>query len=102
LKGGFPIAMSSWILWTSWFTTYTFMKNKYFFLWTYSDFSYDYIKAGMLGLSFFISSIIAYPAYFTREMVDLWPKERGGHCTWNNNYRQCGKWMLENVDIMYY
>lgn len=46
------------------------------------------------------ASAVAYPAYYTREMVDLWPKERGGHCTWNNNYRQCFKWMVENMDIL--
>lgn len=31
-------------------------------------------------------------------MVDIWPKERGGHCTFNNNYRKCMKWMIENMD----
>lgn len=45
---------------------------------------------------------MAYPFYFTREMVDLWPKERGGHCTWNNSYRKCAKWMIENVDQLYF
>ena len=34
-------------------------------------------------------------------MVDIWPKERGGHCTWNNSYRNCGKWMIEYMDMMY-
>ncbi len=29
-----------------------------------------------------IASFVSYPAYFVREMVDIWPKERGGHCTW--------------------
>lgn len=101
-KGGFPIAASAWIFWVSQFTYYSWAKNKFFFLWTYNDFGYNYIKAGMLGISFFLSSIMAYPAYFTREMVDIWPKERGGHCTWNNNYRQCYKWMIENMDMMYY
>lgn len=81
---------------------YSWAKNKFYFLWTYNDYGYNYIKAGMLGISFALSSGMAYPAYFTREMVDLWPKERGGHCTWNNNYRQCFKWMVENMDHMYY
>ena len=61
-------------------------------MWLYNDFSYDYIKLLNMGFSFGISSVVAYPAYFAREMVDLWPKERGGHCTWNNSYRQCFKW----------
>jgi len=55
-----------------------------------------------MAFSFGVASAIAYPAYYTREMVDLWPKERGGHCTWNNNYRQCFKWMVENMDLHSY
>lgn len=102
LKGGFPIAMSQYLFWTSYFTIYAFEKNKFFFLWLYNDFNYDYIKFGMSTIAFGFASIIAYPAYFTREMVDLWPKERGGHCTWDNNYRQCYKWMIENMDMLYY
>jgi len=81
---------------------YTFHKNKYFFLWMYQDFNYDFIKVLNMGLSFGIASTIAYPAYYTREMVDLWPKERGGHCTWNHSYRQCFAWMVENMDTIGY
>lgn len=55
-----------------------------------------------MGVSFAIASVIAYPAYYTREMVDLWPKERGGHCTWNNEYRKCFKWQVENMDMLGY
>ena len=51
-----------------------------------------------MSIAFSLSSAMAYPFYFTRQMVDLWPKERGGHCTWNNSYRQCAKWMIENMD----
>lgn len=101
-KGGFPIASSSFVFWTSYFTLFSWAKNKFFFLWLYNDFSYDYIKFAMMTTAFFVSSWAAYPLYFTREMVDLWPKERGGHCTWNNSYRQCAKWMIENMDMHYY
>jgi hypothetical protein len=45
------------------------------------------MKFGMMSFSFFVAWSMAYPAYYVREMVDVWPKERGGHCTWNNNYR---------------
>lgn len=55
-----------------------------------------------MTVSFAIASTLAYPAYYTREMVDLWPKERGGHCTWNNSYRVCFNWMVENLDSMGY
>lgn len=56
----------------------------------------------MMAIAFGLSSFMAYPLYFTRTMVDLWPKERGGHCTWNNSYRQCAKWMIENMDTMWF
>lgn len=101
-KGGFPIYSSAFMFWTTAATFYSFIKNKYFFLWVYNDFNYDFIKAGSLAISFGVGSLLAYPFYFTREMVDLWPKERGGHCTWNNSYRQCAKWMIENMDMLYF
>lgn len=101
-KGGFPIWTSQYMFWTTYCTFYSFMKNKFFFLWVYNDFNYDYIKGGMMGISFFVASLLSYPFYFTREMVDIWPKERGGHCTWNNSYRQCAKWMIENMDMLYF
>ena len=102
IKGGFPIAMSAWVFWVTQFELYAWAKNKFYFMWTYNDFSYNFVKTAMLGMSFGFASIMAYPAYFTREMVDIWPKERGGHCTWDNNYRQCYKWMVENMDMLYY
>lgn len=86
-KGGLPHMASQWVFWTSYFTMYSWMKNKTFFMWLYNDFSYNYIKGIMSVSCFFFSSWIAYPFYFAREMVDIWPKERGGHCTWNNSYR---------------
>lgn len=86
-KGGFPIITHAYLFWTTWMTIYPFFKNKFFFFWLYNDYNYNYCKAIMLGLSFGLSSLVSYPAYFIREMVDIWPKERGGHCTWNNNYR---------------
>jgi solute carrier family 25 oxoglutarate transporter 11 len=102
LKNGFPVAMSQWIFWTSFCTIYSFEKNKFFWLWTYNDFSYNYIKFGMMSIAFGLSTCLAYPAYFTRELIDLWPKERGGHCTWNNSYRQAFKWMFEHMDMFYF
>jgi len=56
-------------------------------MWTYNDFSYDWCKLIFTSLSLGAASILAYPFYHTREMVDLWPKERGGHCTFYNSYR---------------
>lgn len=101
-RGGFPIAMSQFLFWTTYCTIYTFHKDKYFYLWQYQDFNYDWCKAINMGVSFFIASFVAYPAYYVREMVDLWPKERGGHCTWDNSYRKAFKWQIENMDMLYY
>jgi hypothetical protein len=81
---------------------YSWIKNHFYFLWLYHDYNYEYIKFGSMSISFFIASIMSYPAYFCREMVDLWPKERGGHCTWNNNYRQAFRWQYQYMDQFYY
>lgn len=101
-KNGFPIITSHFVFFTTFFTYYSWAKNKFFFLWVYNDFSYEYIKFFMMSFAFTLAGFMAYPFYFTREMVDIWPKERGGHCTWNNSYRQCARWMLENMDMWYY
>jgi solute carrier family 25 (mitochondrial oxoglutarate transporter), member 11 len=101
-RGGAPLAMNQWMFWTTFCTLYTFHKNKYFFLWVYQGFSYDYIKMCNMVVSFGIASALAYPFYFAREMVDLWPKERGGHCTWNNSYKNCFKWQIDNMDFLGY
>lgn len=90
------------LFWTTFCTYYSWLKNKFFFFWVYQDFNYSYCKALMMGFSFAVASAASYPLYFTRTMVDLWPKERGGHCTWNNSYRQCAKWMIENMDQLYF
>jgi hypothetical protein len=101
-KGGFPIAMNQFMYWTIFMAHYNWLKNKLYLLWVYNDFNYDIVKFGMMGFSHALASIVAYPAYFTREMVDIWPKERGGFCTWNNNYRNCFKWMIINMDQQFY
>ena len=94
--------MNQWMFWTLYVHSYIWLKNKLFLLWVYNDFSYDYCKFLFHNFAFFTSSAIAYPAYHTREMVDLWPKERGGFCTWNNSYRQAYKWMFQNMETHTY
>jgi len=101
-RGGFPLAANQFLFWSIYCTLYTWTKNKFFYLFVYHDFPYDYIKLLNMIWSFGAASAIAYPMYYTREMVDLWPKERGGNCTWNNNYRACAKWMIENMDMHSY
>lgn len=86
-KGGLPIVARDFMFFSFFFTTYAWFKNKMFFFWVYNDFSYEYCKSIMIVASWAIAISASYPCHFAREMVDLWPKERGGHCTWNNNYR---------------
>jgi len=92
-KGTLPIVGRDLILFSFFFSTYAWIKNKLFFLWVYNDFSYDYIKFLMMMGTWTTATLASYPAYFSREMVDLWPKERGGHCTWNNSYWTAIKWI---------
>jgi hypothetical protein len=93
-RGGFPIAVAHYLFYGFFCTEYIFLKNKFFYLHLYNDYDYNLTKIGFMGFSFFTAFLAAYPALFAREMIDIWPKERGGHCTWNGNYRQCFKWVL--------
>ena len=101
-RGGFPIVMNQFVFWSMYMTHYMFLKNKYFFMWTYNDLPYDWCKFCFHNFAFAVASAASYPCYYIREMVDLWPKERGGFCTWNNSYRQCFKWMVTNMDMQFY
>ena len=56
----------------------------------------------MFAGSWFFASFVAYPCLFVREMVDLWPKERGGHCTFNNSYSQGFKFMVQDMEWLYF
>jgi hypothetical protein len=90
------------MFWSLYCSIYTWIKNKFYFLWMYQEFNYEYIKVINCFISFTWASVCAYPFYYVREMVDLWPKERGGHCTFNNSYRQAIKWQVENMDVHFY
>ena len=101
-KGGFPLATNQFMFWVTYVNFYMFLKNKFFLFWTYNDISYNWCKLLFQSGAFCLAAMVAYPAYMTREMVDMWPKERGGFCTWNNSYRQCFKWMVVNMDLQFY
>ena len=100
-KGSFPIIARDYVFYTLFCSVYTFFKNKFFFFWVYHDFPYSYIKTLNFFGAWTIAWGIAYPFHYAREMVDLWPKERGGHCTWGNSYSTNFRWMFENIDILY-
>lgn len=45
-------------------------------------------------LSSYIALVFSYPfAVTAKNMIDFWPKEKGGVCTWNNNYRSAAVWL---------
>lgn len=94
-KGGSPIMFRDFMFFSYFFATFAWLKNKLFFFWVYQDFSYEYIKFLMMTFSWYTASLVSYPAYFAREMVDLWPKERGGACTFQNSYKRAFMWWLE-------
>lgn len=71
-----------------------------FFLWVYQDFSYNMVKFVNFFFAFSIGWLFAYPWHYARELVDIWPKEKGGNCTFGNNYNQSIRWMFDNVDIL--
>ena len=48
----------------------------------------------MAGFSSYLACVFSYPwAVTVREMVDFWPKEKGGVCTWDRNYRKAAVWL---------
>lgn len=100
-KGAWPVCMFNLFFYTTFFTYYSWLKNKFHYFWTANDFHYDFCKSIFFGISWFSASFLAYPFMAGREMVDLWPKERGGHCTWNNSYRQNSRWMVLNMEYLY-
>ena len=70
-------------------------------MWVANDFNYNYCKAIFFAITWPLASICSFPFLAGREMVDLWPKERGGHCTWENSYRQNSRWMVLNMEYFY-
>ena len=54
-------------------------------------------KVGIAAVSAYLGCFFTYPwAVVAREMVDLWPKEQGGVCTWQGNYRKAMSWLWCN------
>jgi hypothetical protein len=63
-------------------------------MWRVGEMPYAPCKAVLLTISAWFASIFSYPFAVTiREMVDFWPKEKGGICTWDNNYRKAAVWL---------
>lgn len=93
--------------------TFPFLMRNYLHTLTLF-FSYDYLidKLGTItfrlsdtwpanltkflcaSLSTYLACVFSYPFACTiREMVDMWPKEKGGVCTFKGNYRTAAVWV---------
>lgn len=97
-KGGIPIFCGNAAL-TGWtFYMYTWLKNKTFFVWLYNDVPYDVVKVFNLGIAFAAGSCFGYPFYRVKEMMDTWPKERGGRCTFEGSSWNAVKWLRINYE----
>jgi len=44
-------------------------------------------------MSTYLAAIFSYPWVVTKEMVDLWPKQKGALATFNGSYRKAGVWL---------
>lgn len=54
-------------------------------------------KMSIAAFSAYLACAFTYPwAVMSREMVELWPKEKGGVCTFQGNYRKAMAWLWCN------
>ena len=98
VKGGMPVYLGNSLL-SGWaFYVYTWLKNKTFFLWIYNDIPYEFIKVFNISIAFAIGSVMGYPFYRVKEIMDTWPKERGGRCTFEGSYWNAVKWLRLNYE----
>lgn len=94
-KNSFPFMMRNFFQTLTMFYTYDWLKDK-FGAATYriSDFPLPIVKTLISGLSIYLACAFSYPFAVTiREMVEFWPKEKNGVCTWQGNYRRAAVWL---------
>lgn len=61
---------------------------------------YTPCKYVMASFSAYLACAFTYPfAVTARQMIELWPKDKGGVCTWNGNYRKAMSWLWCKVFI---
>lgn len=54
----------------------------------------DAYESRNVFLSVYFGCVFSYPwAVVIREMVEFWPKDKGGVCTWDGNYRKAAVWV---------
>lgn len=81
-KNSFPFFMRNFFCTLTSFYTYDWLKDKFSFTHRVGQVPVLPFKLINAGFSTWLALIFAYPFAVTiREMVDFWPKEKGGVCT---------------------
>jgi hypothetical protein len=54
-----------------------------------------FVNLRAIGLSSYLACVFSYPfGVMSRQLVDFWPKEKGGVCTFQGNYRKAMVWVI--------
>ena len=68
------------------------MARKY--LKQVGEMPYTPCKYALGAFTAYLACAFTYPfAVTSRQMIELWPKDKGGVCTWNGNYRKAMSWL---------
>jgi len=94
-KNCFPFLARNFFQTLTLFFSYDWLKDKFGTVtFRMSDYPYALTKTILVLISTYFACVFSYPwAVTIREMVDLWPKEKGGVCTFDNNYRKAAVWL---------
>jgi solute carrier family 25 oxoglutarate transporter 11 len=98
-KGGLPVYLGNLQFTAVTFFAYTWLKNKCFIFWVYNDINYSWVKFWCLNIAWVFGSVLGYPFYHLKEMMEVWPKERGGRCTFQGSYWNAAKFLRQNYDV---
>lgn len=65
------------------FYTFDFIKDKASWMWRVGELPYFPCKTAIAAFTSYLTCAFTYPfAVTAREMIELWPKDKGGICTW--------------------
>lgn len=94
-KNSFPLMSRNFFQTLTLLFSYDWLKDKFGTVtFRISDYPYGLVKGTMALISVYLACLFSYPwAVTIKEMVDLWPKEKGGVCTFQGNYRKAAVWL---------
>lgn len=85
-RGGLPVYLGNAFGCGVLFTLYTWLKDKFKFLYVYHDFNYSFVKFFILSGSIAVSSIFWQPWLTIKDIMDNAPKQRGGNPIFSSSY----------------